>query len=406
MGESARRFYLTGIRGEVSDATIQGYLRAASQIEDLWQQIDEQLAELLAQGIAPWEAYAQLRYPLAFIRAARALQVFVQELLAAEAAFAPQTTGYLPQITYNQADALSQEIQPALQYTLAALGNPAFEPDIPLPLVLGPRMEYGERPCPVTHLQGIISAAREVRDWAAGLIAQYEQAVNQARVPVPEEVPAHLKALHGRLTQADSQLRFGTDFAGQVSQGQATPEMHMRAEDSLWEALQSFFLLNQAVALPELLRPGQPSAAGVRQGTIQGQGRYRDRRISPDDLWSIAAPSARRELRGTTFGTEEMREMWQSMGEILSTGAQRYLDDVEAAVARGAASPVAAMANCPYELIYRTRLPLDLAGTTVPADYEFHWNFHRDKVEYMQRFGRTGNWQECPEGEMPRHSSC
>lgn len=30
----------------------------------------------------------------------------------------------------------------------------------------------------------------------------------------------------GPLAQADSQLLFSTDFAGQVSQGQATPEMH------------------------------------------------------------------------------------------------------------------------------------------------------------------------------------
>ncbi len=67
MREAARHFYMTGIRDEVSDATIQGYLRAASQIEDIWQQIDEQLATLISQGVAPWEAYAQLRYPLAFI---------------------------------------------------------------------------------------------------------------------------------------------------------------------------------------------------------------------------------------------------------------------------------------------------------------------------------------------------
>lgn len=402
MRESVRRFYLTSVHGDVSDAPIRGYLRAASQIEDLWQQIDERLVELLAQGIAPWEAYSHVRYPLAFIRAARALQVFVQELLAAQATFAPQTTGFLPQITYNQADALSQQIQPSLEYTLAALGDPAFEPDTPLPLVLGPRVEYGERPCPVTHLQGIIGAAREVRDWAAGLIAQYEQAINQARVPVPEEVTAHLKALHERLTQADFQIRFGTDFAGQVSQGQATPEMHMQAEDALWEALQSSFLLNQAVALPELLQPGRRSIASPRQGS--GAGRYRDRRIAPDDLWSIAAPSARADLRGTTFGTKAMEEMWHTMGGVLSAGAQRYLDEVEAALAHEDIFPIAAMANCPYEPIYRTRRPFDVAGTTIPADAEFHWNFHRDEVESMRRFGRTVSWQECPEGERPRHS--
>jgi hypothetical protein len=395
MREAVRHFYTTGIRNEVSDANIQGYLRAASQIEDIWQQIDDKLAELKAEGAVPWEAYTQMRYPLAFIRAARTLQVFVKELLAADATFDPQTAEYLPQITYDQANALCQQIQPALQYTLAALNDPAFVPDIAMPLVLGPRVEYGEQPCPVTHLQGMIGAAREVREWAAGLIAQYTNAVNQVTVPVPEGITAHIKALQGRLAQADSQLRFGTDFAGQISQRQATPEMHMQAENSLWDALQNYFLLNQAVAMPELLRPGRPGIQGTQQSLLPRS--YHDLRISPDDLWRVASPSARAELRGTEFGTEEMQEMWQKMGGVLSVGAQQYLDEVDAAVARGDTYVVAAMANCPFEPIYRTRRPLEIAGTSLPAGYEFHWNFHRGHVESAQRFSRTSSWQECME---------
>jgi hypothetical protein len=323
----------------------------------------------------------------------------VKELLAADAAFDPQTAGYLPQITYDQANALCQQIQPALQYVLVALNDPSFMPDIPMPLVLGPRIEYGEQPCPVTHLQGMIGAAREVREWAAGLIAQYTNAVNQVTVPVtvpiPEGITAHIKAPQGRLARADSQLRFGTDFVGQVSQLQATPEMHMQAENSLWEALQNYFLLNQAVAMPELLRPGQPGIQGTQQNLLPRS--YHDLRVSPDDLWRVASPSARSELRGTEFGTEEMQEMWQKMGGVLSAGAQQYLEEVDAAVARGNTYVVAAMANCPFEPIYRTRRPLEIGGTSVPAGFEFHWNFHRGHVESAQRFGRTSGWQECME---------
>ena len=101
MREHVRHFYATTIHGEVSDANIRGYLRAASQIEDVWQQIDEKLTTLISQGAAPWEAYHQLCYPLAFIRAARACQVFVKELLAADATAEPQMAGYLPRVTYD-----------------------------------------------------------------------------------------------------------------------------------------------------------------------------------------------------------------------------------------------------------------------------------------------------------------
>lgn len=88
--ENDRHFYATVLRGEVDGANVRGYLRAASQIEDIWQDIDNQISLRIGQGQAPWEAYHHLCYSLAFIRAARAAQVFVQELLAADAAADPR----------------------------------------------------------------------------------------------------------------------------------------------------------------------------------------------------------------------------------------------------------------------------------------------------------------------------
>ena len=395
MREQVRYFYATSIHGEVSDANIRGYLRAASQIEDVWQQIDEKLAALNEEGKMPWEAYAQLRYALAFIRAARACQVFVKELLAADAASDPQTAGFLPQVTYDQADALCHQIQPDLERAVAALNDPNYVPDVVLPLVLGPRVEAEGTLCPVAHLQGMIAAAREIREWAAGLIAQYELAVRHVDRPVPAEISSHIAALQGRLSQADSQLRFGVDLVGQISQGEATPQLHEEAENSLWEAMQNFFLINQAVAMPEALQARQMGTSGVGAGVSRRT--YRDRLIRPDDLWRVAAPSARSDIRGTKFGTDEMEEMCEKMGGILSAGAQQYLDEVDAAVARGDAYMIAAMANCPFEPLYRARRPLNLAGAQIPANYEFHWNFHRGHLESAQRFGRVSGWQECEE---------
>lgn len=397
---TVRHFYATVLLGEVSDASIQGYLRAASQIEEVWQQLDSKLAQLIAQGIAPWEAYTQLRYALAFVQAARTYQMFVKELLAADAAFDPKTAGYLPRITYDQANALCYQLQPALHYALIALNDATYVPDVPFPLTLGPRIENEGRPCPVTHLQGIIAATDEVSTWAIGLKTQYQQAAEQAAIPIPTEIAAHLVALQRVQAQAESQWRFGTDFAGQVTQGEATPEMHMQAEDYLWNALQSFFLLNQAVAMPELLRGGV-NAAGAWQGQPRKQ--YHDVPIEPSDLWRVAAPNARHELRVTAFGTQEMQKMWQLLGGILSAQVQQYLDEVEAAVARGDAFAIAAMANCPFEPIYRTRRPLTLVNTTIPTDNEFHWNFHQNRIEYTQRFGRAGGWQECQEDGQHGH---
>lgn len=395
--ESVQHFYATELRGEVSDANVRGYLRAATQIEEVWQQIDDQLAALLAQGIAPWDAYARLRYPLAFIRAARTHQIAVRELLAADGAADPATVGYLPRVTYDQANALCHEILPNLQHAIAALHDPAYTPDISLPLALGPRVE-AESACPVPHLLGMINATREVGEWAAGLTAQYRNAVAHATQTPPPEITQHLTALDAELAQAAANLRFGEDLVGQITERAATPELHEQAEDRLWDALGSYFLLNQAVAMPELLRERAPKLpAPTHDSARRPRQTYHDKHISPHDLWRVAAPAARTELQGTPFGTAEMDEMCEKMGGVLSAGAQQYLDEVAGALDRGDIYPVAAMANCPFEPLYRARRPLDLAGAHVPAGHEFHWNFHRGHMESSPRFGRSPDWQECEE---------
>ncbi|HZC08264.1 MAG TPA: hypothetical protein VE338_21705 [Ktedonobacterales bacterium] len=401
--DAARRFYATAMRGEVSDANVRGYLRAASQITDIWGQIDDQIAEDIAQGVTPWDAYTRRGYALAFIRAARAYQVFVQELLAADAAADPATLGYLPRVTYDQANALAHHILPNLQRAVAALTDSAYQPDTPLPITLGPRIE-SEAACPATHLEGVIAAAREVREWAAGLIAQYADAVQKASSDVqqpPTTVTEHIARLNSQLAQADTQLRFGEDLVGEVTQGQATAELHEQAEDSLWGALRTYFRLNQAVALPDLLRPAERRAdkpnGRQRKNGATSQRHYQDQPIRPDDLWRIAAPSARSELRGTDFGRDEMREMCEKMGGVLSAGAQQYLDEMKEAERRGDILIVGAMANCPFEALYRARRPLEVAGTHVAAGHEFHWNFHRGHMESAKRFDRTEDWQECEE---------
>src|SRR5262249_13034140 len=52
---------------------------------------------------------------------------------------------------------------------VAAFHDSAYTPDMPLPLRLGPRIEAEGHACPLPHLQVMIAAAREVREWAAGL---------------------------------------------------------------------------------------------------------------------------------------------------------------------------------------------------------------------------------------------
>ena len=251
MGQWFQRFVATGLHGEVSDATIQGYLRSASQLEDIWQQIDDNVDTLIGQGMAPWDAYAKMGYALAYVRASRTYVVFVQELVKASASAGSANAGYLPKITYDQALALSEHIEPYLEEAIKASTNARYVPTTyPLPLKLGPHIRYTNQHFPLPHLQGIIGAAQQMRDWAAGLLAKYELALRAAKTPVPQPVSTHLEEMQSELGLGDFHLRSGIDMVGQISKNQATEELSKKADDLLWEAMESFFKVSQLVAFP------------------------------------------------------------------------------------------------------------------------------------------------------------
>jgi hypothetical protein len=266
MGQWFQRFVASGLHGEVSDATIQGYLRSASQLEDIWQQIDDDVDAFIAQGIAPWDAYARMGYALAYVRACRTNVVFVQELLKADAAVEPASAGYLPKITYDQALALCEHIEPYLEEAIKASTNSRYVPTTyALPLTLGPHIRYANQHFPLPHLQGIIGAAQQTRDWAAGLLAKYELALRAAKTPVPQPVSTHVEEMRSELGLGDFHLRTGVDMVGQISNGQTTDELSKKADGFLWEAMESFFKVSQLVAIsgtPASARPSR-NAPGI-----------------------------------------------------------------------------------------------------------------------------------------------
>src|SRR5216683_7615251 len=266
MGQWFQRFVASGLHGEVSDATIQGYLRSASQLEDIWQQIDDSVDAFIAQGMAPWDAYARMGYALAYVRACRTNVVFVQELLKADAAAEPASAGYLPKITYDQALALCEHIEPYLEEAIKASTNSRYVPTTyALPLTLGPHIRYANQHFPLPHLQGIIGAAQQTRDWAAGLLAKYELALRAAKTPVPQPVSTHVEEMRSELGLGDFRLRTGIDMVGQISNGQTTDELSKKADGFLWEAMQSFFKVSQLVAIsgtPASARPSR-NAPGI-----------------------------------------------------------------------------------------------------------------------------------------------
>ena len=255
MGQWLQRLRINAKYGALNDATIQGYLRAASQLEDVWQQIDEKVDALQLQGLPAWEAYASMGYALAAVRACRLNVIFVQELLKAETLTDATNAGRLPRVTYEQALVLCEHFEPLLEEAMRAATNlRAFVPPASFPLRLGPHIGDRYQAIPLSHLQGTIAAAREMRDWTAGLLAKYELALSSTEMPVPAEITGHREKMKGELEMADFHLRTGLDMAGQVSSGSAPEELRTKAEGFLWEAMENFYEISQRIALPEHAR--------------------------------------------------------------------------------------------------------------------------------------------------------
>ncbi len=253
MGQWFQRLRANAKYGAVNDATIQGYLRAASQLENVWQQVDDKVDELILQGLAPWEAYSRMGYALAFVRACRMNVVFVQELLKAETASDAANAGYLPKVTYDQALALSEHIEPTIEEALKAATNSHYHlAPSTLPLKLGPHIGSAYQSLPLSHLQGSIRAAQEMKDWTAGLLAKYELALQAPKLPLPQAVSAHLEQMKSTLELGDFHLRTGVDMVGQISQGKVAEALHQKAEGFLWEAMEGFYTVSQLVAMPDL----------------------------------------------------------------------------------------------------------------------------------------------------------
>lgn len=255
-----QRLVASGFRGEVSDATIRGYLRSASQLEEVWKQVDDRLDDLLMQGIAPWDAYARMAYALAFVRACRLCVVFVQELVKVGSGYGSDSSDYIPKVTYQQALALCEHFEPYLEEAIKAVTNAQYVPGAyKLPLELGPRINDRSQRVPLPHLLDIMNAAQEIRRWTDGLLAKYELAVSAATIPVPQSVSLHIEEMRGELGLGDFHLRTGISMVDQLSKGLVAGELGEKAEDLLWEAMQSFFKVSQLLAF--LPRPAQPLPA-------------------------------------------------------------------------------------------------------------------------------------------------
>src|SRR5579871_825490 len=219
------------LHNEVSSEAIQGYIRQGTQIEQLWQQLDERVTDLTLQGLPPWDAYSKMGHALAFVRACRLNIVLVQKLLEGAD---PTHSGSIPRPTFDQAQALGELFEPFLEEAIRLL-DPRYVSKYRLPFQLR-RVPYEGRYA-VPHLIGLLAAARETREWSAGLVAQYDVAIAAPKLPIPQPITAHLEVMKNRLALGDFHLESGANALGGIAdEKQIADTVGAQGENFLWEA--------------------------------------------------------------------------------------------------------------------------------------------------------------------------
>jgi hypothetical protein len=317
---------------------------------------------------------------------ARGLATISNTLLESDEREDPSTVGYLPLVTFGQAKALYTQVPGYIHRTWEALANPRYQADKPLPLPLGPRVEADGK-CPLVHLKGIHAAAQALDSYGQARLNSYLAAINASGARPPDEVTNVLGELGQIRARAQSKLAFSNDQLASIASGRDVPlETHEEAETRLWEALCDHFLLGQFLAMPQLLH----------SATMAGYNAT-GRQITNEERWRLTEPDAVRDLKGTKFGEQEIREFWARKAWRTTPREERYLAQIEQLRKEGAISVVSRWSTTPFDAVWQTLQPVSILDRPLDRGHEFHFNMDENADELQvgsPRFRRVSGYEE------------
>ena len=121
------------------------------------------------------------------------------------------------------------------------------------------------------------------------------------------------------------------------------------------------------------------------------------RKVSEAERWFLSDARARRDLEGTPFGEQEIREFWLRKGWQMTKREEQYQADVKRLLQEGRIEYVSRWAVCPYTPVYRALAQITVMGTNVHRLQEFHFEMCENENELQlgtPRFTRVKTYQE------------
>jgi len=391
---------------EVAAADVDGLLRGSGQLEDLRQQLDDKRrAGEIAHPGRPWETHHALRFALAYFWVAQAFIAIAQNLKDADDAYDPDTVGYMPRVSHDQALALLRQAGDDLALAHAALADPTYDGGVALPVPLEPRVEAEGR-CPLAHLKGLLEAARYLENFAEVEVGRYADAATVTTAEAPHEVKAAAQRLQGELAAARSRLATATGAVVAILNGQSVDEAtHEEAETNLWTALSTYVWLGQVVAIPSLLTGQDPSSTRAHRAghtpppSPQTLGA---RRIGRSERWLLSDGAARQRLRAegrTGWAEDELDELWENKGWTLSSEEQRLLAETAELQRQGSIRATTYMSECPFDPVWTATRSITVLGQPIRPGGQFAYNHHHGKGALLTSFRSVPDFEECQDDD-------
>jgi hypothetical protein len=339
------------LAGRVPATTVAAALRAGGVVYDELSEAEALRRDLVTAGTDLWSLPAGQSSQLVATWCAYALHTLGEQLVESEYAASPRLKGYLPAMTADQAMVFLTAADTWSARARRAAADPGYDiaEETRLPASL-PSWNRSE-PCPPTHVEAMLSAARALRERAQAALADF------LATRVPDERRGTTERLQGLLAEADAAIGRGERM---WTPSRFQP-LHRAVESALLDGLQQLFRLGQLLARPALAESAGGAARPARP--LPGEAGF--------DPWCLSEPSAARSLRRDPEARAALDHLWRSDPDPAATLA--LFDEVEGAAADGDIAPDDGRNyDCtPWPAIYTARRPVTLAGHALRPGQQF-----------------------------------
>jgi hypothetical protein len=350
--------------GHERDATVLEAMRRAGRVAyDERLQADRVRAELTAAGVSPWDAPVNVGGQLLAAWNAYVLQTLGESLLDADYGADRGTVGFVPAVTYIQAEAWLAAVEGWVSFARQAGSNPDFDlaADIPLPAELP---EWPEtNPCPAEHLLALLTVVPPLKEDVDVALFALDRA----------GVPAARRHAFNRLKQLAAEAASAAEYAEALQTRQHHPGLQALAEEKLRLALELWFQAGQLAAMPRLLtgdrlpEPPRTAPAPPPPSRLPGGDDF--------DPWCLTDPATIDGWRADAKARRAIHEMWDYDPDPAATMALKA--ELDAALAAGSVERITVRGDgtcyyeCPWPSLFQARRRVRLGGRRLLPGQQF-----------------------------------